>query len=227
MSEEKLMPCPFCGGEPEFRSCGHEPFVKCGSCGCRTDWHDNQQGAADAWNTRPAREEVSGEEVERVARALCEASSDQWRTNEGMSAQAIAILNQDGLNNHWRHKARAAIAAMNPKPAEAASGAGEPVAWTGSGSLAALKAGREGFIWPEKSEAHPPAADVAGNAPQQVADLLDYFALKDQVGAMREALEKIALSGDGEGLIERAGLYRKCQVIARQALAALPEEPSA
>lgn len=33
--------------------------------------------------------------------------------------------------------------------------ADEPAAWTGSGSMAALKDGREGFIWPAKSEAHP------------------------------------------------------------------------
>lgn len=31
----------------------------------------------------------------------------------------------------------------------------EPSAWTGSGSMAALKDGREGFIWPAKSDAHP------------------------------------------------------------------------
>ena len=31
----------------------------------------------------------------------------------------------------------------------------EPVAWTGSGSMMALKDGREGFIWPTSAEAHP------------------------------------------------------------------------
>lgn len=31
----------------------------------------------------------------------------------------------------------------------------EPAAWTGSGSMAALKDGREGFIWPSKGDAHP------------------------------------------------------------------------
>lgn len=31
----------------------------------------------------------------------------------------------------------------------------EPAAWTGSGSMAALKDGREGFIWPAKADAHP------------------------------------------------------------------------
>lgn len=31
----------------------------------------------------------------------------------------------------------------------------QPVAWTGSGSLMALKDGREGFIWPNSADAHP------------------------------------------------------------------------
>lgn len=45
--------------------------------------------------------------VEAVARAICEASQDQWRTGV-----YLCNLNADELNNHWRYKARAAIAAM-------------------------------------------------------------------------------------------------------------------
>lgn len=47
--------------------------------------------------------------VEAVARALCEADSKAWRTNEGRSEHAIRELDMDALNNHWRHKARAVI----------------------------------------------------------------------------------------------------------------------
>ena len=47
--------------------------------------------------------------VEEVAKALCEASGDRWRSNKGLSEQALAMLDPDQLNNHWRDKARAII----------------------------------------------------------------------------------------------------------------------
>lgn len=55
--------------------------------------------------------------VEKVARAICDAGQGQWRKppyNE---------LHTDALNNHWRHKARAAIEAMR-EPSEAMVKAG-------------------------------------------------------------------------------------------------------
>lgn len=42
-----------------------------------------------------------------------------------------------------------------PVAAPTEAGEAEPSAWTGSGSMAALKDGREGFIWPSKADAHP------------------------------------------------------------------------
>jgi hypothetical protein len=47
--------------------------------------------------------------VEELAKALCAASSQQWRTNDGLSAWAITNVNPDALNNHWRYKARALL----------------------------------------------------------------------------------------------------------------------
>ena len=54
-------------------------------------------------------------------------------------------------------KIRGRILALLDAPAlpDARSGAAEPVAWTGSGSLMALQDGREGFIWPVSADAHP------------------------------------------------------------------------
>jgi len=65
---------------------------------------------------RPAREEVSGEEVERVARAIYDIGctfGEKWE--HAHPRTQMTFLEQ----------ARAAIAAMNPKPAEAASGGGK------------------------------------------------------------------------------------------------------
>lgn len=53
------------------------------------------------------------------------------------------------------HVAHAAyITGEAPLPTVEA-GKAEPAAWTGSGSMAALMDGREGFIWPAKADAHP------------------------------------------------------------------------
>jgi|GEM_PF-1403086 len=69
--------------------------------------------------------------VAKLAKADCECDSFHGFTN-CLSCQARATL-------EWSGEA----------------GEVEPAAWTGSGSMAALKDGREGFIWPAKADAHP------------------------------------------------------------------------
>ena len=53
MTEVKLKPCPFCGGEgwlcPPHR--GDKRVVTCRQCGCQTDWLVGL-GAVEAWNRR-------------------------------------------------------------------------------------------------------------------------------------------------------------------------------
>lgn len=54
----------------------------------------------------------SDERVETVARALCNASGQMWR--EKTECPSLGLPHDfdfDGLNNHWRHKARAALSA--------------------------------------------------------------------------------------------------------------------
>lgn len=53
----------------------------------------------------------SGDEVEAVARAICGASGDVWRTGEGM--RSPFAVQADRVNNHWRFKATAAITALD------------------------------------------------------------------------------------------------------------------
>lgn len=116
MSEEKLMPCPFCGGTAELtrQSRIGDWHAFCETCSAATSEEATLQEAAAAWNTRPAREEVSGEEVERVAWAILRAAKED---------DAVRELQEYGNAGPF---ARAAIAAMNPKPAEPASGVGGP-----------------------------------------------------------------------------------------------------
>lgn len=67
---------------------------------------------------------VSDDAVERVARALCEASGEAWRSGEGLRYPFSQNARQ--LNNHWLYKAKAAIAAMkDTQPALAAKGTGD------------------------------------------------------------------------------------------------------
>lgn len=66
MSETKLLPCPFCGGEAEV--CGYY-FIQCTKCGSSTLTHTNREESIKAWNTRKPMERI----VERF-----EKESDYW-----------------------------------------------------------------------------------------------------------------------------------------------------
>lgn len=67
--ENKLLPCPFCGGEAKFKKgfpskqIAHcrQAVVQCKNCGCRTvtirqtameKWEDVDRHAIEAWNRR-------------------------------------------------------------------------------------------------------------------------------------------------------------------------------
>jgi Lar family restriction alleviation protein len=75
---DKLMPCPFCGGEAKLHTYrtsedSEGAHVECASCGARTEATDDAYGdAATArmiWNTRAARTEPAGA-VEAAAAAM-------------------------------------------------------------------------------------------------------------------------------------------------------------
>lgn len=44
MNNEKLKPCPFCGGEAEIVISGGDRRVDCKKCGARSDWYDTEVG---------------------------------------------------------------------------------------------------------------------------------------------------------------------------------------
>lgn len=58
MENEKLLPCPFCGGSAEYRNDGMTGYVQCQNCIARTDgvysWRDEnwKEDAARKWNAR-------------------------------------------------------------------------------------------------------------------------------------------------------------------------------
>ena len=56
MSEIKLKPCPFCGGEAEMFGNESVVFVGCKECTCITEW-DDDISAEIGWNRRADNEQ--------------------------------------------------------------------------------------------------------------------------------------------------------------------------
>lgn len=61
MSDKKLLPCPFCGGEARF-STEDGNWINCKSCGAETDYFEQREEAIKAWNTRVPMQKI----VERL-----------------------------------------------------------------------------------------------------------------------------------------------------------------
>ena len=65
MQQDKLKPCPFCGGKAELILCDRIPQIRCSSCLAFMGWHcksvsalrgqlnfDTKEEAITAWNRR-------------------------------------------------------------------------------------------------------------------------------------------------------------------------------
>lgn len=54
MTEEKLLPCPFCSAKAEIKYDGKDwAFIQCTGCSIHTDFHSTEENAIKEWNTRP------------------------------------------------------------------------------------------------------------------------------------------------------------------------------
>lgn len=56
MSEIKLLPCPFCGGEAKYiKRTNEHPYVHavwCENCNCRTSFEQSEKEVIHKWNAR-------------------------------------------------------------------------------------------------------------------------------------------------------------------------------
>ena len=52
MSEIKLKPCPFCGGEAEILNVDDRYTARCRSCFCGTGEYKDPERASETWNRR-------------------------------------------------------------------------------------------------------------------------------------------------------------------------------
>ena len=62
MSEIKLKPCPFCGGEAKILNVDDRYTVKCRSCFCGTGIYKDSGRASEAWNRRAENESRTDKE---------------------------------------------------------------------------------------------------------------------------------------------------------------------
>ena len=94
MSEIKLLPCPFCGGEATL----HNNFltdkfkVWCNECDCRTDVYSDKEEAIEKWNTRKTMERI----VDRLEGKKWGIHywKDEWRNK--IIGECIDVVKEEG-----------------------------------------------------------------------------------------------------------------------------------
>lgn len=60
---EGLKPCPFCGEEAELMRDGRYYQVECDNCGASGCQSEPQEWVIDQWNSRPASDSISLEDI--------------------------------------------------------------------------------------------------------------------------------------------------------------------
>jgi len=109
MSEIKLLPCPFCGGEAEmnysvFSKC--EAYARCKCCGARTmefssaSLQDARLKAIQSWNTRKPMQEIV-ERLEEDCKIHRKDKEEAYLTDDFKLYQSYSDVN-DGLESAIR-----------------------------------------------------------------------------------------------------------------------------
>ena len=84
MSEIKLLPCPFCGGEVELNSVGVSTtyyFISCEECGHRQVGSIHKEALVNSWNTRKPMERILTRSEEELKWTRAEQSIECERCN--------------------------------------------------------------------------------------------------------------------------------------------------
>lgn len=109
MSEIKLLPCPFCGGEASVLSdCSYSRtdgetmyYVRCQYCASESSWEYSEEEAIKRWNTRKPMQEIVerleevGKEEIKIHRARCNGKTLAFGFMLGIQ-QAINLVKEVG-----------------------------------------------------------------------------------------------------------------------------------
>lgn len=105
MSEIKLLPCPFCGGEAELiKRKSNFPYIHgvwCIGCNCRTSFEKSEEIAIEKWNNRNPVEDVLErleEEKEALRTAKQKLSFEMYRSKEAY--EKSVLLTEKELTLH-------------------------------------------------------------------------------------------------------------------------------
>lgn len=99
MSELKLLPCPFCGGEPELHNNSSETLygVYCPACGAQTAHEGFTAGddAIAAWNRRAQPDQLP------AATKLMPNVPLTLEALRGMNGEPVWVTHSDGSGGRW------------------------------------------------------------------------------------------------------------------------------
>ena len=102
MQKNKLLPCPFCGGEAKLIENNHYTDIHsviCKNCYIESDRYCTQEKAIRAWNTRKPMECI----MEQLEECMSDAKN-LWDNNDYYTGQANAFKDaieivKDGVDN--------------------------------------------------------------------------------------------------------------------------------
>lgn len=97
MSDEKLKPCPFCGGEAEIKETENDVgckiwYIECSDCELTIKNGYLPKGLIRKWNTRKPMERI----VEQLTEERDKPEYDEFET--GCFNKAISIVKRGGTN---------------------------------------------------------------------------------------------------------------------------------
>lgn len=99
MSEIKLLPCPFCGGEAYFPTIT-KTFIECKSCGFETEYTEDTEWLVNTWNTRKPIENIVEQLEEWTFNADVNLGDGTLKNSDLIASKnAIEIVKAGGVND--------------------------------------------------------------------------------------------------------------------------------
>ena len=85
----ELLPCPFCGGAPQYAGYCDHTYIRCTGCGCSTEDFGKPRAVA-SWQMRPF---VScAEQVKQAYERGLEDAANEWQNVRVEGAAAVATV---------------------------------------------------------------------------------------------------------------------------------------